>query len=187
MEPWKPWVRRILGALFVELLKIFWHLATFDHSGPLPRIGVASMLIISNCCIILFRLLLFIRNWFIPGLLLPSSAISLTVFALALAFAFGSGSGRAAAGLLKIFLVVLLAFAFGAFIGEEVTPGALLAAALALPAAFALTFEFAFTLALAFAFGAAVSKNLSQLLEQLLLEKPVLQILVLGEVEAKQA
>jgi hypothetical protein len=42
-------------------------------------------------------------------------------------------------------------------------------------------------LALAFAFGAAVSKNLSQLLEQLLLEKPVLQILVLGEVEAKQA
>ena len=82
---------------------------------------------------------------------------------------------------------MLLAFAFGAFIGEEVTPGALLAAALALPAAFALTFEFAFTLALAFAFGAAVSKNLSQLLEQLLLEKPVLQILVLGEVEAKQA
>ena len=62
-----------------------------------------------------------------------------------------------------------------------------MAAALALPAAFALTLDFAFTLALAFAFGAAVSKDLSQLLEQLLLEKPVLQTLVLGQVEAKQA
>ena len=80
---------------------------------------------------------------------------------------------------------MLLAFAFWAFIGEEVTPGALLAAALALPAAFALTFDFAFTLALAFALGAAVSKNLSQLMGQLLLEKPVLQILVLVQVEAK--
>ena len=69
---------------------------------------------------------------------------------------------------------MLLAFAFWAFIGEEVTPGALLAAALALPAAFALTLDFAFTLALAFAFGAAVSKNLSQLMGRFLLEKPVL-------------
>ena len=82
---------------------------------------------------------------------------------------------------------MLLAFAFWAFNGEEVTPGALLAAALALPAAFALTLDFAFTLALAFAFGAAVSKNLSRLLKQLLLEKPVLQILVLVLVGAKQA
>ena len=80
---------------------------------------------------------------------------------------------------------MLLAFAFWAFIGEEVTPGALLAAALALPAAFALTLDFAFTLALAFAFGAAVSKYLSQLMGQFLLEKPVLQILVLVQVEAK--
>jgi len=40
-------------------------------------------------------------------------------------------------------------------------------------------------LALAFALGAAVSKNLSQLMGQLLLEKPVLQILVLVQVEAK--
>ena len=61
----------------------------------------------------------------------------------------------------------------------------MLAAALALPAAFALTLDFAFTLALAFAFGAAVSKKLSQLMGQLLLEKPVLQILVLVQVEAK--
>ena len=61
----------------------------------------------------------------------------------------------------------------------------MLAAALALPAAFALTLDFAFTLALAFALGAAVSKNLSQLMGQLLLEKPVLQILVLVQVEAK--
>ena len=74
---------------------------------------------------------------------------------------------------------MLLASAFGAFIGEKGAPGALLAAALALPAAFALTLDFAFTLAWAFAFGASVSKNLSQLLEQPLLEKPVLQILVL--------
>ena len=74
---------------------------------------------------------------------------------------------------------MLLAFAFWAFIGEELTPGALLAAALALPAAFALTLDYAFTYALAFAFGAAVSKNLSQLMGQFLLEKPVLQILVL--------
>ena len=80
---------------------------------------------------------------------------------------------------------MLLAFAFWVFIGEEVTPGALLAAALALPAAFALTLDFAFTLALAFALGAAVSKNLSQLMGQLLLEKPVLQILMLVQVEAK--
>ena len=67
--------KRILGALFfIELLKIFWHLATFDHSGTFPYLGVASMLIISNCCILLFRLLIFsfcmvIRNWLIPGLL----------------------------------------------------------------------------------------------------------------------
>ena len=73
---------------------------------------------------------------------------------------------------------MLLASAFGAFIGEKGAPGALLAAALALPAAFALTLDFACTLAWAFAF-AAVSKNLNQLLEQLLLEKHVLQILVL--------
>jgi len=45
---------------------------------------------------------------------------------------------------------------------------------MALPAAFALTLDFAFTLALAFAFGAAVSKNLSQLMGRFLLEKPVL-------------
>ena len=110
----------------------------------------------------------------------------MTVFALALAVAFGAGSGSAAAGLVKIFFIVLLAFALGAFTGEEVTPGALLAAALALPAAFALALDFAFTLALAFAFGAA-SKNLSQPLEQLLLEKTVLQIMVLGQVRAKKA
>jgi hypothetical protein len=61
----------------------------------------------------------------------------------------------------------------------------LLAAALALPAAFALALDFAFTLALAFAFSAAVSKNSGQLMGQFLLEKPVLQILVLVQVEAK--
>mgnify|MGYP006973412331 CR=1 FL=1 len=94
-------------------------------------------------------------------------------------------SPSAASGLFRIFFIVLLAFAFWAFIGEEVTPGALLAAALALPAAFALTLDFAFTLALAFAFGAAVSKNSGQLMGQFLLEKPVLQILVLVQVEAK--
>ena len=55
------------------------------------------------------------------------------------------------------------------------------------PAAFALALDFAFTLAWAFAFGAAVSKNRSQLLEHLFLEKPVLQILVLVQAEAKQA
>ena len=60
----------------------------------------------------------------------------------------------------------------------------MLAAALALPAAFALALDFAFTLALAFAFGAAVSKNSGQLMGQFLLEKPVLQILVLVQVEA---
>ena len=48
---------------------------------------------------------------------------------------------------------MLLAFAFWAFIGEEVTPGALLAAALALPAAFALTLDFAFTLGFGLCLG----------------------------------
>jgi hypothetical protein len=56
---------------------------------------------------------------------------------------------------------------------------------LALPAAFALTIDFDFTLALTFAFVAEVYKKISQLIGKLLLEKPVLQILVLVQVEAK--
>ena len=174
----------MLGALFIELLKIFWHLATFDHSGTFPYLGVASMLIISNCCILLFRLLIFsfcmvIRNWLIPGLL-PSCCHLLDSLRFGLGFRLQLHQVFSG-----FFFIVLLAFAFWAFIGEEVTPGALLAAALALPAAFALALDFAFTLALAFAFSAAVSKNSGQLMGQFLLEKPVLQILVLFQVEAK--